>query len=145
MTAVYKDDHCRKGCGIRLKFDPSIKSNSGKMIPLELETGLRHNCPNSNYAKSQRGEVIITTPYPPSSPQLDTKPIDSNIEQYDKQWQEEMKDIAKLTLEAIINMNISLQGILHPGEPTIQKASELNDIGLSEVDVPDDDREEQTM
>jgi hypothetical protein len=51
---------------------------------------------------------------------------DRNIEQY-KQWQSDILDVGKKTLEAIENLNISIQAFLHRDEekPTIQKASEL--------------------
>jgi hypothetical protein len=34
-----------------LRFDPAHKSQSGKMIPIEVETGEDHQCPNSTYNK----------------------------------------------------------------------------------------------
>jgi hypothetical protein len=40
---------CNKGCGTTLKFDKNYTSQSGKMIPLEAETGQPHQCPNNTY------------------------------------------------------------------------------------------------
>lgn len=36
---------CRNGCGTNLNFEDSIRSESGKKIPLE-DDGNPHNCPN---------------------------------------------------------------------------------------------------
>jgi len=41
-------NQCRNGCGIEIQFDPTKKSASGKMIPLEYD-GNPHKCPNSKY------------------------------------------------------------------------------------------------
>jgi hypothetical protein len=35
---------CNKGCGQEIYFDPNSKTESGKWIPLEKETGLPHQC-----------------------------------------------------------------------------------------------------
>jgi hypothetical protein len=35
---------CRKGCGQEIYFDTNIKSQSGKWIPLDKETGKPHQC-----------------------------------------------------------------------------------------------------
>jgi hypothetical protein len=40
---------CNNNCGVMITFDPNVKSTSGKMIPLELETGKQHNCKNSKW------------------------------------------------------------------------------------------------
>ena len=48
---------CNNGCGTELTFDKSRKNADGtKMIPIEKSTNEPHNCPNSTYAKKQRGE-----------------------------------------------------------------------------------------
>ena len=36
---------CNKGCGQLIYFDSNNKSQSGKWIPLDKDTGLRHQCP----------------------------------------------------------------------------------------------------
>lgn len=38
------------GCGQLIVFDDTIKSKSGKKIPLNIDKS-RHECPNSDYAK----------------------------------------------------------------------------------------------
>jgi hypothetical protein len=35
---------CRKGCGQEIYFDADNKSQSGKFIPLDKDTGLPHQC-----------------------------------------------------------------------------------------------------
>ena len=35
---------CNKGCGREIYFDANSKSQSGKFIPLDKETGLPHQC-----------------------------------------------------------------------------------------------------
>jgi hypothetical protein len=35
---------CNKGCGQEIYFDPNNKSQSGKFIPLDKDTGLPHQC-----------------------------------------------------------------------------------------------------
>jgi hypothetical protein len=35
---------CRKGCGQFIYFDQNERSESGKYIPLDKETGLPHDC-----------------------------------------------------------------------------------------------------
>jgi len=35
---------CNKGCGREIYFDTHSKSQSGKFIPLDKETGLPHKC-----------------------------------------------------------------------------------------------------
>ena len=35
---------CSKGCGQEIYFDANSKSQSGKFIPLDKETGLPHQC-----------------------------------------------------------------------------------------------------
>ena len=35
---------CRKGCGQEIYFDTNNKSQSGKFIPLDKDTGLPHQC-----------------------------------------------------------------------------------------------------
>jgi hypothetical protein len=35
---------CRKGCGQEIYFDANSKSQSGKFIPLNKDTGLPHQC-----------------------------------------------------------------------------------------------------
>ena len=36
--------NCNKGCGNEIYFDANNKSQSGKWIPLDKETGLPHQC-----------------------------------------------------------------------------------------------------
>jgi hypothetical protein len=47
---------CYRGCGTEIKFDKAVRSQSGKMIPLELD-GNRHQCPNSQYNASGSGST----------------------------------------------------------------------------------------
>ena len=35
---------CNKGCGQEIYFDANNKSQSGKFIPLDKQTGLPHQC-----------------------------------------------------------------------------------------------------
>ena len=35
---------CNKGCGTQIYFDPTNKSSSGKMIPMEIATHENHTC-----------------------------------------------------------------------------------------------------
>jgi hypothetical protein len=35
---------CNKGCGQEIYFDANSKSQSGKFIPLDKDTGLPHQC-----------------------------------------------------------------------------------------------------
>jgi hypothetical protein len=35
---------CNKGCGQEIYFDENNKSQSGKYIPLDKDTGLPHQC-----------------------------------------------------------------------------------------------------
>ena len=41
---------CNKGCGQEIYFDANNKSQSGKWIPLEKETGEPHQCQQQNLA-----------------------------------------------------------------------------------------------
>lgn len=52
-----KTTYCFRNCGTRIKFDQYHKSQSGKMIPIDADTGEDHQCPNSTFAKAQRGEL----------------------------------------------------------------------------------------
>jgi hypothetical protein len=36
---------CRRGCGHEIYFDANNKTQSGKFIPLDKDTGLPHQCP----------------------------------------------------------------------------------------------------
>lgn len=55
MSSQQKAYQCRNGCGTEIYFDNNRKSESGKAIPLEKETGNPHNCPNSSYNKNKPG------------------------------------------------------------------------------------------
>ena len=39
---------CTKGCGQEIYFDANSKSQSGKFIPLDKQTGLPHQCQTNN-------------------------------------------------------------------------------------------------
>lgn len=50
---------CSNGCDVEIYLDWSVRSESGKQIPLEVETGLPHNCPNKKqYSEKFIGEEI---------------------------------------------------------------------------------------
>lgn len=49
---------CRNGCDTMIYLDPKVTSHKGKMIPLELESGLPHDCPNT---KREHEEFIGDT------------------------------------------------------------------------------------
>ena len=46
-----------KNCGADLIWDETVKSQSGKMIPLEALTKAKHNCPMSPYNK--KGDKLL--------------------------------------------------------------------------------------
>lgn len=60
---MFKDVLCMRGCGQWIHFDPSQKSQSGKMIPLNKD-GSPHNCPNNQYFKDVQsgstGKIVQT-------------------------------------------------------------------------------------
>lgn len=37
---------CYNGCNTEIYFDVGVKGPHGKQIPLEVDTGLPHDCPN---------------------------------------------------------------------------------------------------
>ena len=45
---------CKNNCGGFLDFDQSIRSHSGKMIPLVHGTKEHNECPNSDYSKARQ-------------------------------------------------------------------------------------------
>lgn len=47
--------YCRNNCGVEIGFD-SRKSKSGKSIPIEIGSGLPHQCPKSPYVLQQKQE-----------------------------------------------------------------------------------------
>ena len=52
---------CQYGCGTELKWDKQRKSESGKMIPIEVSTNEPHNCPKSPYNTGKQGGSTQTT------------------------------------------------------------------------------------
>ena len=52
---------CQYGCGTELKWDKQRKSESGKMIPIEVSTNEPHNCPKSPYNTGKKGGSTQTT------------------------------------------------------------------------------------
>lgn len=46
---------CNNNCDTEIYFDWGVRGPSGKQIPLEVETGLPHDCPN----KKDTGEKFI--------------------------------------------------------------------------------------
>jgi hypothetical protein len=44
QTQQRRYHQCNKGCGNEIYFDANNKSQSGKWIPLDKETGLPHQC-----------------------------------------------------------------------------------------------------
>ena len=46
---------CRNNCSPELTWDDSMRSASGKMIPLDAETGEPHQCPNSTWSSQGSG------------------------------------------------------------------------------------------
>ena len=51
---------CNKGCDTEIYFDWAIRSPSGKQIPLELDTGLPHDCSKKNQTQEKFiGEEIM--------------------------------------------------------------------------------------
>jgi hypothetical protein len=51
-----KEIFCNRGCGQRITFDVNVKSESGKLIPLNFDTKARHDCPKNPYNKQKREE-----------------------------------------------------------------------------------------
>jgi hypothetical protein len=49
--------HCKWGCGTRLHVNASIKTRSGKLIPVQ-ENELPHDCHLSPYFRGGKGKVI---------------------------------------------------------------------------------------
>lgn len=60
MTASY---NCR-GCNQQIVFDNSVKSSSGKVIPLNAFDKSRHDCP----ARQQNANTPASTATTPASP-----------------------------------------------------------------------------
>jgi hypothetical protein len=51
---VSKPIYCRNvGCDVELCFDVNIRSKSGRLIPIEKSSGLKHQCKFSEYALKQ--------------------------------------------------------------------------------------------
>jgi hypothetical protein len=48
-----KPIYCHHNCGTEIIFD-SLKSKSGKSIPIDASSGLPHQCKYSNFAKQQQ-------------------------------------------------------------------------------------------
>jgi len=46
---------CSNGCGTEIYLDWAVRSPNGKQVPLEVDTGLPHDCPN----KKSYGEKFI--------------------------------------------------------------------------------------
>jgi hypothetical protein len=129
---------CFRGCGTAIKFDKSRVSQTGKMIPLEMN-GEPHQCPHNKYNPIQQQQPPTTVPHVPLFDEVGIKEpdiiqeaqkardeyfrkkeqkYDRNVEEY-KQWQAEMKDIAVQTLTQITRIYTLLQQEFQP-DPTIQ-------------------------
>lgn len=51
---------CENKCDTEIYFDWAVRSPSGKQIPLEVDTGLPHDCPNKKYGDEKFiGEEIM--------------------------------------------------------------------------------------
>jgi hypothetical protein len=62
VTKVSKKPiYCRNECGTEITFD-SRKSKSGKSIPIDVGSGLSHQCPKSAYALSHNTSASSTGP-----------------------------------------------------------------------------------
>jgi hypothetical protein len=140
---------CFRGCGTAIKFDKSRVSQSGKMIPLEMN-GEPHQCPHNKYNQIQQQQApspLVVSPIPEVTEDINparyqnadqsTKDTVQMLretkeeyfrkkeEKYDrnveeyKQWQGEMKDIAVQTLTQITRIYTLLQQEFQP-DPTIQ-------------------------
>ena len=44
-----KLNNCDKGCGAKIYFDEDFKTEQGKFIPIDRNTGRPHNCQKVNY------------------------------------------------------------------------------------------------
>ena len=134
---------CYRGCGVEIKFDKNQRSQSGKMIPLEMN-GEPHQCPKNKYNQQVQQTQPTQTQQQPAIQQQkyqyqltretrSPKQFDAVLDEEDeiireqKKFQVDLIDISKKTLEAIENLNISIQAFLHKDDerPTVQKASEL--------------------
>lgn len=142
---------------MQIRFDPSRKSPSGKLIPLESETGQPHQCPNSDYNRQKRDEVVATTNPPPSqqeqqqqiaretrSPKQYEGVQDSSIITEDL---EQLKLVQSEVLSVLKDIRLQLLQLNNPN-PEIRKASDLrkqhsigggNDIGMSILSNTDPD------
>lgn len=91
---------CSRNCGTMLKFDNAVRSQSGKMIPLEMN-GERHQCPNSEYNLSGRTEQPQTTVQQPKQDQLSqsTNRTDTAWLIPKNDWDKVMSHIANMTIQ----------------------------------------------
>lgn len=62
---MVKTSPCNRGCGALIYFDNEQRSQSGKMIPMEVNTSQPHQCPKSTWGKGQGGQQTTVTAQQP--------------------------------------------------------------------------------
>ena len=58
LISLYPFSLCNKGCSQEIYFDANNKSQSGKYIPLNKDTGLPHQCQTNNDIDLQEESLI---------------------------------------------------------------------------------------
>jgi hypothetical protein len=48
---------CKWGCGTELHINPSVKTKTGKLIPVQVGNELPHDCHLSPYFRSKYGRI----------------------------------------------------------------------------------------
>jgi hypothetical protein len=160
-----KINYCNKGCGQRLKWDPSQKSASGKQIPLDYETGKKHDCPNDPYNQKNK----TTEPLPPNYGNLYSGNELTDQKVSYKQSQDAVTEAQKiqsaenmarmegiqeemlLCLQELTTIAKDIRGLIlqkQNPEPKIFNASEMkkpieihDELGLSDHDVSPEDND----
>lgn len=91
--------NCRS-CGQEIHFDNSIKSNTGKSIPLQGATGYdKHDCPNNPYKKNQAKQEFANVANQAVNSSFTDKPALERIET-------ELKRLTELLEAVLINQGL---------------------------------------
>ena len=50
---------CKNACGTDIYFDDTVKSPKGRAIPLDVDTGEPHECPNAENQYRSLGQQVM--------------------------------------------------------------------------------------
>lgn len=81
-----------------LKFDNAVRSQSGKMIPLEMN-GERHQCPNSEYNQQQQPQQTTQQPQPAQGQQAQPSRYETSYLIPRDDWDKVLSNLQTITAQ----------------------------------------------